>query len=393
MNKLQRYSLHAGLKISKPFVNDCYYPFTKDKYITFNTSSKVQSKHYDLWQEVVDLISPFLKKNNISIVQLGDAKDPEIQGVYRLCGATNFNQSSYLLKSSLLHFNSCDHFSYLAYNSGVKLISLFSNEPSSSFCFEQNSNCHFIDSPKEKYCSYSVIENPKTINKISPPEIAFKILSELNIKNNINDFDFLFAGESFPVRIIEIIPDFIPDQNFLKKSLVNLRADLHLDENILFQFSKDRQLGIITDKALSPDLCFAIKNSVARMSIDASCENLPDFLLNLKKFNINYELFSFNEKEITDLRLKYIDEKISLFKRKTKKDVDIDFDTCNNLVMNSSKIILSKGKKFASKAHWITGNELKDGHQDIIDTSDFWEDSDYYIIYRKEKNGKRKTKG
>ena len=26
MNKLERYSLHSGLKISEPFVNDCFYP-------------------------------------------------------------------------------------------------------------------------------------------------------------------------------------------------------------------------------------------------------------------------------------------------------------------------------------------------------------------------------
>lgn len=61
MNKLERYSLHSGLKVSKPFINDCYFPTTIDKYISFNTSSLVQSKHYDLWQEVIDFIKPYLK--------------------------------------------------------------------------------------------------------------------------------------------------------------------------------------------------------------------------------------------------------------------------------------------------------------------------------------------
>ena len=47
MNKLERYSLHSGLKISKPFVNDCFFPIVHEKYISFHAEESVNSKKYN----------------------------------------------------------------------------------------------------------------------------------------------------------------------------------------------------------------------------------------------------------------------------------------------------------------------------------------------------------
>ena len=52
--------------------------------------------------------------------------------------------------------------------------------------------------------------------------------------------------------------------------------------------------------------------------------------------------------------------------------------------MKTSKIIISNGKKYATKAHWVIGKTMDDKNQDIIDTSDFWSDLDHYVIYRKD---------
>jgi hypothetical protein len=58
-------------------------------------------------------------------------------------------------------------------------------------------------------------------------------------------------------------------------------------------------------------------------------------------------------------------------------------DICDNGVIRSSKILLSKGKKFSSKAHWIVGAEQTGDFEKIIDTKDFWLDSEFFYIYQK----------
>ena len=100
MNKLERYSLHSGLKISKPFVDDCFFPIIQDKYITFNSESSVNSKKYNFWQEVIDLIFEPLQSKGISIIQIGDVKSQQLEKVYSIKGLSNFNQESFAIKNS-----------------------------------------------------------------------------------------------------------------------------------------------------------------------------------------------------------------------------------------------------------------------------------------------------
>ena len=397
MNKLERYSLHSGLKISKPFIDNSFFPITHDKYITFNTSTKIQSKHYDLWQEVIDLLTPFLNLENIKLIQIGDKKDPTLEGVHDFRGSMNFNQNAYVLKKSMLHFNVCDHYSYVSYNSNTPSVVLFSNEPSDSFCsFDKsglNKNFTSIDSPKEFGCSYSPIESPKSINKISPSLIANKILNNLEIINNLDDLNPIYIGENYHVRVLEFIPDYVPPQDLLKNSIINVRADYYFDQENIFHLSRGRKLGVITNQKFSEELCYACKDSLARVSIEVDDLDF-DFLKILKKFKIPYELFTYNKENINKLRLDNIDEKILLYNKKTKKDLDLPLDSDHNKIFKSSKILISNGQKFASKAHWMEGKELNAGEDNfIIDSSDFWEGLDYYIIYNKEEeNVKRKTK-
>ena len=399
MNKLERYSLHSGLKISKPFIENCFYPITHDKYVTFNTSSKIQSKHYDLWQEVVDLLTPYFKENGIKILQLGEKKDPAIEGVYDYRGSLNFNQASYVLKKSMLHFNVCDHLSYVSYNSNVPSVVLFSNELSDSFCsFDKgglNKNFIPLDSPKKLGCSYSPVEIPKTINDISPALVANKILDNLNIKNDLNLLDPIHIGSNYHIRIVEFVPDFVPPADLLKNSIINVRADYYFDQENIFHLSRGRKLGVITAEAFSDDLCFAIKDSLARVSIEVDNIDLNKFLKTLKNLKIPYELFTYDRENLNKIRLANIDEKIQLYERKSRKDLDVSIDANHNMLFKSSKILISNGQKFASKAHWIEGKDLNDdASKSIIDCPDFWEGSDYYIIYNKEvKNAKGKTKG
>ena len=238
MNKIERYSLHSGLKISEPFVNDCFFPIVHEKYICFSVEADIESKKYDYWQEVINLIYEPLLSKDIKIIQIGCEKSKVIDKVYSSRGLANFNQKSYIIKKSLLYFGADGHRVHLSSFHNKPFVSLYSHE--SSDCakpyWPSNSDCALIDSPKEegKTASLNLSENPKSINKISPFEIAENILNLLNIENDLKDCSLVHVGENFHIPTVEIVPDFEPSPNFLSNSLVNVRMDLSHNETIYF---------------------------------------------------------------------------------------------------------------------------------------------------------------
>jgi hypothetical protein len=390
MNKLERFSLSSALKARDIFINECFFPIVQEKYITLDASADNQSLTYRHWQEVIDLIQPFLKNLDVGIVRVGSASGDPIDGVIDHRGK-GFNQEAYILSKSMLHFGSSRTLSLAAYHFETNQVCLFSSFDSKTFPLKKREGDRFIDSDKKgKVPMYSDVDPEQTINNISPAIVSENILASLNIKNNISEFKHLHGGNLSHVKTVEVVPDFSPDPSFLSQSLVNLRADLFFDEQNTFHFAQNRKLGIITDRPFSSNLLLSIRNSISRISINADNGIEGEFILALKELNIPYEIFVSKKELLPKLRLEYIDEVIEHYPRKTKKDIDFCFDPSYNMLVRSSKILVSKGKRFASKAHWITGQELTTGLQQLIDTSDFWEDCDFMNIYSLKQDDKPK---
>jgi len=89
MHLIEQYALSCGVKIDKPFVETCFFPVECQKYITLHASSGMQAKNYDYFNDVSDLISPFLKEKNINILQIGDQADRKIHNCIHYNGTTN----------------------------------------------------------------------------------------------------------------------------------------------------------------------------------------------------------------------------------------------------------------------------------------------------------------
>ena len=380
MNKIEKISLHSALKPSKPSINCCFYPLIFDKYITFDLSPSIQSKYYQHWQDVVDIIKPFLDNSGIKILRIGSNKGYDVDGVNDYTLKT-FNQNAYILSKSMLHFNSYNVFSLLASNLDTPLVCLFSGrEPASSFP-NQSSKSVLIDSPKQGMNpSFSDVESPKTIDFIDPIEVSVSILDSLEINHDLSEKKKVFGGHMSHIKTIEIVPDFSPSPDLLKNSLINVRADLHFNDNNIFALCQGRTVGLITKQALSEGLIYSIRNSVQRVSINADDSIDESFLKNLKKFNVNYEIFVTDKSKLYDLRLKYIDEPIDFLEIK-EKPLDFIEESGHTLLVKSSKILISKNGSFPTKAHWVIGENSKAGFNSYIDTSDFWEDSDFINIY------------
>ena len=95
MHILESYALQNDLKIDRPHLYEKFFPLAVDKYITLDTSSLgTSAMSYDHWKLVVNLISPILQKEGITIIQLGEKKCQPIEGCYIAIGQCDFNHKS-----------------------------------------------------------------------------------------------------------------------------------------------------------------------------------------------------------------------------------------------------------------------------------------------------------
>lgn len=368
MNKLEYLSLNFCLKPNKPFVNRCFFPLIHDKYITFDTNQGKGDTPYRHWNEVIQLINPYLKEVGIKIIRLGSNTLP-IDSVINKFDLTK-NQNSYVISKSLLHLNSLNFFTYTASIFDTPTFSICSGSIENEFSFPKKENNFFYDiSDKDP----------------SPSLIASSILNFLNIKNELGELNYLCSGQNSHIKTIELIPDFPLDEKSLKNTTLNIRADLSFDENNIYAASLNRAVGVVCNSALSNELLYSCKNFIQRISYNIDNGIDDAFLKTLKDLNVNYEMFCSEKKNLSSLRLKHLNETIEFFPHTSKKDVDKYLDLCDNSVFTTSKSLISKNKIYPSKAHWITNNSEEKTYHNIIDTSDFWHDYDFMNIYNIQK--------
>ena len=69
--------------------------------------------------------------------------------------------------------------------------------------------------------------------------------------------------------------------------------------------------------------------------------------------------------------MKFFDYTVEEYSPKTKKDLDFTEDVCDNTFYHSNKTLISKNKKYYSKAAWKMNIEQTDDHQKLIDSEEF----------------------
>ena len=78
MHLIEQYALSCGVKIDKPHIETGFYPVPVEKYITLHASSGMHAKNYDYYNDVVELLIPYLNKEKIYIIQIGQSEDQKI---------------------------------------------------------------------------------------------------------------------------------------------------------------------------------------------------------------------------------------------------------------------------------------------------------------------------
>ena len=384
MHLLERYALSCGVKIDKPAIEEQFYPLTQDRFIVLHASSGMQSKNYDYYNEVVDLIKPYLDRENIKILQIGSEDDQRVNGCVHLQGRTSIRQVAYIINRSMLVCGNDSFSAHMASGLNKKSVTLYSvlyKECCRPY-WSDETKASLIESTRKKMKpSFSNEENPKTVNYIMPETIATEILNKLNINHNLDSLHTLHIGEYYHLPVIEIIPDFNALNYNLNKSVLNIRMDYHFDENNLYSWSQGKQLSVITNRPISENCLRAIKPSVHQLIYKADKSTTSEMLNEIKHLGIEVKVVVPNKEDLEEAQLNLIDWKVELEDKKSKKDVDNNIKICDNTRYISSKITLSQGRKFASIAAWKANIEMTEKQANIIDNPDFWEEVDHFRIF------------
>lgn len=383
MNFLESISSSVGLSTSKPAIEKSFFPLVADKYITVNTENH-QSKQWDHFQDFINLIKPFLQKENIKIVELG-WNDIEVQNVDHSIKNIDPKNAAYIIEKSLAHIGVESFLTQLSSFYNVPLVSLYSNTTKS---FSPPLWGHTIESKrvliesdrKNSLPTYAGEENPKTINSISPEEVASKCLNILEIENNIEEQIPFYMGSMSHATCLEVVPDFVPDQSFFPRSLLNVRLDYTFNTDLLMDLGSNRKLSLISDKEIDLNVLAQIRPSLEALCFKINENFHYQYFVNLKKLGVPLAVFAQPDANISATRLKFFDFNVEEDKKIKKKSIDNLDKLCNNSCFKSSKMIFSKGKQYSTKASWEKDSPTAPDEK-VIDCDSFWEEANHLKLY------------
>lgn len=380
MNILEKYSTTCGTKIKEPYVAHSYFPMHLDKYIVIDNRNRNIFNTYDLYDDVISYIYPTLIENGIGIIDFAINERRILPKTHPYIQLSK-KQEAYILKNSLLNICSDNYSSYISECFNVPSIGLYSTMPSSVTKPYWNKNHTVLESSRlGNLPSYFDAETPKCINFISPEEITNEIFKILNINKKIEN-KTIYTGNYYAIKLIEVIPDFIPDKNYLTGKSINVRMDYCFDEKILQYWLSDRFSNILTNKQIDVRILEHFKQNIAQFTVDINDSFDSEYLKMVQEAGINLKIFCSDVEKINQYRIKFFDFEIEESIFKSKKDfLDAYKEVNSNLKFLSSKILISRGKKYSCKASLDKDIELGSSFEDVIDDKVFWDDLDYYRI-------------
>jgi hypothetical protein len=381
MRLLDTYATNTGSKIDRPFIYTKFFPLPQEKFITFQAQTPYDSRNYSYWQEVINLIHPYLIKNNIHILQVGTKDEKSFNGAASLLGQTSINQLGYIIENAVLHFGADSLCVHLASYFDKPIVALYSiSNPNVAGPHFGDKSKHVLLKGYErvgnKKPSYSQIENPKSIDTIKPEEIAENILNLLDIKHSKLP-ETIYFGIDYNVKSLEVIPeqnlniDSIPVENPI------IRMDYNFDENVFEKIVALKKSIVFTDKPIKKNLINKYKANISQLIYIIDENNDVNFVKTLKNNSINYTLLSFLDEEVLNkYKLDYMDYNL-IVNRKHKTKEETNIKDVDNLYYKSSRLIYSAKGQFISRYDWIHGNGNR-----VVDNPDFWKEADNFYIFR-----------
>jgi hypothetical protein len=390
MKLLDTYALATGSKIDKPYIYEKYFPLPFDKYITLQAQSKYESKDYDYWQDVINLLAPICDKKGYRIIQVGGPNERMYQHVVDLRGRTEVGQLAYIINRSALHIGPDSLGIHIASAADVPLVGLYSVSQSTV------SGPHFGSPEKQilfdgylrirnKKPSYAPQEYPKSINTIMPEEIvdaAFKLLGW----EERSPVKTIYIGTKYgPILVREFVPT-APLQITDPNAPVEIRMDIKFDEKVLEQQLNLCKGVVVTNKRIDKEVLKRSRRNLAALVYLIEADDDPKFIQDIKDIAVPIHFVSrLTSEEVEAKKIKYYEYgKITLIERETDAKIEELRKDLPNLFFRSNKIVLDDGKYYANESLRNAKLELESdfSYQEVIDSPEFWRDLPFMRIVK-----------
>ena len=381
---IEEYAKNLGVKIGLPIFPTHYMPIVDDKYITVHVDNKIDSKFYEFFPEVIELLKNLLQPLGYKIYQIGGGDDPQLPFVDKSFLGFTRKQTSFIVKNSSLHFGIDSFPVHQASVFDVPIVVLYSH------IYPSHANPYWSTSSKVRILeadrggrkpSYTYHEKPKSINTIKPEEVVKSVCELLNIPYT-KSINTKFIGERYSQAVVEIIPNFYGFSEELKNRLINIRMDYFHNENNLLAWCSNYACHIITNKQISIKVLSECKNNIKKITFQI--QNTKDFpkeyLEAVKNLGLDIACSTKNKEELAEIRNFYFDFRIELDEPPNQDSVN-QLSQISNLKFLTKKDIFSNGKRYASKAHVDSDKVFVDRASDVIYNESFWTDLDHYFIY------------
>lgn len=361
MHLIESYSSKTLSTISEPFIFEKYYPLLSDKYITLHSTSK-ESKTYSYWQDVIDEILPYLKKNKIDIVQIGAEQEMPIKGCLHTMGKTSINQVAYIIKNSIAHLGVDSFPVHIASSFNKKICSIYSNNFIKNVgpFFSNKDDLILLEPERNNGEKPSfAINGDRSIDKIKPELIASSILKLLNIEYE-PIYKTLWIGPSYNNRMVHLIPNqnINPSQLGLQSLIV--RMDIEFNENILLQQLQICPCSIITSKPINLNLLRNFKSKILEIVYIINKNNSKEFVREIANLRIKYKLISeLENSELNKIKLDYLDFNIIIPKDESLPN-ELTKTEVNKIYYKTTQFYLSSGKIYSSEFAYRNNLALKE---------------------------------
>lgn len=380
---LEEYAKNLGVKISKPMVAKHFWPIPEEKYISFSLEGKMPSKQYRYYDLVIEMIYPYLKKNNISILQIGSSEAGTIKGIKHALLDLSFKQNAWILSKSLLHVSVDGVLSHYANSIGVPSVVLFGNVYASVSKGFWHKNQELIEAPWPVKPSLSHEDPNDSINKIKPEIIALSILKKLGIAFT-TPITTKFIGSMFHHEIIEIVPNFFFPIEKIKNKHIFLRPDMVFDRDCFFNWCEYlTKFSIFSKEPIPINFLEAHRNKIINLSFIASPQTslTEEYLDQVKSTGASVTILVPKKEDLPEMRERFFDFSVQWYTKASKKSIEdsgIDFSKAR---FKSSKIILGDGKQYCSQYHFNQGKNFVDKNFPLVDDEVLLEDLEHFYIY------------
>lgn len=397
MTVADTYSNYLGVEITEPDFPSTFYPLPDSKYLLIHTGSFSNSRVYDYYNKVVELLQFNLNLGDYTVVQIGEFPQNNPDGSKRsgdyqvfatkyldLRGKLSLRQQVFLIENCELLLCNESIYSNIAGVKGKKSVVLYGPVPAINAKHYYSMFEYSIESGPPY--SYLADEKPKDINSIKPEEVAEIISVQLDL-GWIKNIETIQINDQFLNPSIDFIPDFPIQPGNPGKFLC--RFDLSNNTQALGHFYSLYSAPLYTADPIDERFLVQFKSQIPHVFYSLDGVYSRDFVILLHKMGFKYTLLTDKEgDELEKLKWELFD-----YNGVVSKNIAPKFEEATKLNLtgdesfDTSRLYLSRGKIYPSRWHWQEGIDCGKWERDgkklgPVNSKNFMESWNNFYIFR-----------